>query len=75
MRVNDNADGDVGTSNVRSTFTGTDAGTHSSWSSDPFLAFATLTTFTTSARGLEHGANIVRDGAAYDRQSDNGLGW
>jgi hypothetical protein len=49
------------------TGTGTDAGAHSSWSADPFLAFATSTIFTTSARGLEHGA-------AYDRLSDYGLG-
>jgi hypothetical protein len=34
--------------------TGTDAGTHSSWST--FLAFATSTIFTTSIRRLEHGA-------------------
>ena len=70
-----NAGGDTGTSNtsnVGSTFTVTDAGTHSSWSSDPFLAFATLTIFAASARGLEHGADIVRDSAAYDRQSDYG---
>ena len=52
----------------------TDMGTHSSWSSDPFLAFATFGTLTTSARGLEHGADIVRHSAAYDRQPDYGLG-
>jgi hypothetical protein len=46
-----------------STFTGTD----SSWSTNFFLAFTTSTIFTTSTRGLEHGADIVRDGATYDR--------
>jgi hypothetical protein len=32
----------------------------------PFLAFA-FAISTTSTRGLEHGADIVRDSAAYDR--------
>ena len=66
-RVNDNTDDNAGAGNVRSIFTGTDAGTHSSWNTDPFLAFTTATILATSARGFEHGADIVRDGAAYDR--------
>jgi hypothetical protein len=63
-QLDDNTDSDTGASSVRSTLTGTDAGTHSSWSADSFLAFAT-TIFTTSAREL--GADIVSDSAAYDR--------
>jgi len=44
-----------------------DASTHSSWNINTLLAFATSTVFTTSARGLEHGADVVHDGSAYDR--------
>ena len=67
--VDDNTDGDARAGYVRSIFTGTDAGTYSSRSTNSFLAFASTSTifFTTSVRGLEHGADIVRDSVAYDR--------
>jgi hypothetical protein len=67
--VDDNTDGDARTGDVRSIFTGTDAGPYSSRSTNSFLAFASTSTifFTISVRGLEHGADIVRDSVAYDR--------
>jgi hypothetical protein len=60
-------DGDAGASNVRSTVRSTDAGTDSSQSTNFILSFTTSTVFTTSARGLEHCADIVRDSAPYNR--------
>jgi hypothetical protein len=63
----DNTDDNASASDVRNIFTGTDAGAHFSWNTDPFLTFATSTAFTTSAWGLEHCANIVCDSAARDR--------
>ena len=67
--VDDNSDGDARTGDVRSLFTGTDAGAYSSRCTNPFLAFASTSTifFTTSVRGLEHGADIIRDSVANDR--------
>jgi hypothetical protein len=67
--VDDNTDGDARTGDVRSVFTGTDKGTYSSRCTNSFLAFSATSTifFTTSVRGLEHGADIVRDSVAYDR--------
>jgi hypothetical protein len=68
-RVDDNTDGDARTGDVRSIFTGTDAGSYSSRCTNSFLAFSATFTilFTTSVRGLEHGADVVRDSVAYDR--------
>ena len=67
--IDDNTDSDARTGHVRSIFTGTDTGAYSSRSTNPFLAFASTSTifFTTSVRGLERGADIVRESVAYDR--------
>ena len=67
--VDDNTDGDARAGDVRSIFTGTNAGTYSSRRTNSFLAFSATSTifFTTSVRGLEHGADIVRDSVAYNR--------
>ncbi|KAI0272098.1 hypothetical protein BGY98DRAFT_1003250, partial [Russula aff. rugulosa BPL654] len=52
--VDDNTDGDARAGDVRSIFTGTDAGSYSSRRTNSFLAFASTSTifFTTSVRGL-----------------------